>query len=180
MPPMTLTDGHGLPVSTRSRPALERYGRALAMLNTFRADPLAEIEAALAEAPDFVMGHAFRAGLMVISAEPGLVPELRRSVEAAEALSAHATEHEWAHVTAARAWMGGDFALSRRRYGEIAARWPRDLFALQVAHQLDFFLGDDEALRARPKAALGAWGPNEAGGGHLLGMVAFGVGEGGE
>jgi tetratricopeptide (TPR) repeat protein len=180
MPPMTLTDGHGLPVSTHSRPALERYGRALAMLNAFRADPLAEIEAALAEAPDFVMGHAFRAGLMAMSTERGLLPELRRSVEAAEALSARATEREWAHVTAARAWMGGDFALARRRYGEIAARWPRDLFALQVAHQLDFFLGDAEALRARPKAALRAWGPTEAGTGAILGMLAFGLEECGE
>jgi hypothetical protein len=180
MPATMLTDRHGLPVSTGCRAAVERYDAALALLNRFEADPLAEIEAALLEAPDFAMGHAFRAGLLVMSTERGLLPELRRSVAAGEALATTATEREWAHIAAARAWAQGDFAGARRRYGEIAARWPRDLFALQVAHQLDFFLGDQEALRARPRAALRAWGQGEAGSSHIRGMLAFGLEECGE
>lgn len=181
MPTQTMrTDRHGMAVSVASRAAVERYDHALALLNRYEADPLAEIEAALAEAPDFAMGHAFRAALMVLSTERGLLPELRRSIEAAEALAGIATEREWAHVSAAQAWLNGDFAGARRRYGEIAARWPRDLLALQVAHQLDFFLGDQEALRERPRAALRAWGPSEPGTGHVRGMLAFGLEECGD
>lgn len=180
MPTFPCADPHGLAVSCRDKAVLERYGRALSLLNRFQADPLAEIEAALAEAPDFVMGHAFRAGLMVMSTERGLLPELRRSLAAAEALASLATEREWAHIAAARAWMEGEFTLAAGRYGEIVARWPRDLFALQVAHQCDFFLGDRAALRDRPKAALPAWGTAEPGSGFVLGMLAFGHEECGE
>ena len=180
MPPLTYTDPYGLPVSCTSRTALDHLARALALLHRYQADPLVEIDAALAEAPDCVLGHAFRAALMVMSTERGLLPELRRSVAAADALCARATEREWAHISAARAWLDGDFALAARRYGAIVARWPRDLLALQVAHQCDFFLGDREALRDRPKAALATWGPAEPGTGFIHGMLAFGLEECGD
>lgn len=180
MPHRVLTDRHGLPLSTGDGRAVARYDAALGLLNRFDADPLAEIEAALAETPDFVMGHAFRAALMVMGCEPGLVPELRRSVAAAEALSGLATEREFAHICAARAWGDGAFETARQRYGEIAARWPRDLLALQAAHQLDFFLGDQEALRARPKAALRAFAVSEPATGLIRGMLAFGLEECGD
>ena len=176
----TLTDRHGLALSTRNGAAIARYDTALALLNRFAADPLAEIDAALAETPDFVMGHAFRAGLMVMGCEAGLLPELRRSLDAAEALSGIATEREFAHIAAAGAWAAGAFDAARQRYGEIAARWPRDLLALQVAHQLDFFLGDAAALRDRPRAALGAFSASEDAAGHIRGMLAFGLEECGD
>lgn len=180
MPTRVLTDRHGLTVSTTEREAVRRYDAALALLNRFDADPLAEIDQALADCPDFVMGHAFRAALMVMGAEASLVPELRRSVAAAEALSGLATEREFAHICAARAWADGGFETARQRYGEIAARWPRDLLALQVAHQLDFFLGQQAALKARPQAALRAFATSEAAAGHIRGMLAFGLEECGE
>ncbi|MGF1945459.1 hypothetical protein, partial [Enterococcus casseliflavus] len=84
-------------------------------------------------------------------------------------------EREFAHICAARAWADGAFETARQRYGEIAARWPRDLLALQVAHQLDFFLGQQAALKARPRAALRAFATSEASAGHIRGMLAFGL-----
>jgi tetratricopeptide (TPR) repeat protein len=170
-------DHHGLPVSNAPAAARDGYAAALGMLNRLEGDPLGAIDAVLAEAPDFRMGHAFRAALLVASPERGLLPELRRTVEGAQALAAGGTEREWAHICAAAAWMRGDFAEGSRRYGEIAARWPRDLLALQVAHQCDFFLGQREALRDRPRAALPAWATSEAGHGFILGMHAFGLEE---
>jgi tetratricopeptide (TPR) repeat protein len=180
MPHRILTDRHGLTLSTRDAQAVRRYDAALALLNRFDADPLAEIDAALAETPDFVMGHAFRAGLMVMGCEPALLPALRESLDAAEALAGIATEREFSHIAAARAWADGAFQTARRRYGEIVARWPRDVMALQVAHQLDFFLGDQAALRDRPRAALRAFSSSEPAAGHVRGMLAFGLEECGE
>jgi hypothetical protein len=176
---MPLSDSHGMAVSGASRAAVDAYDRALLLLNGFRADPLAEIDAALAHDPRFVMGHAMRAGLFVISTERALVPELARSVAAGEALADRANERERAHFAAARAWLEGDFHLAGDRYGAIAATWPRDLFALQVAHQCDFFLGRQAALRDRPTAALAAWGQDEKPRGYILGMQAFGLEENG-
>jgi tetratricopeptide (TPR) repeat protein len=174
-----LTDRHGNAVSTASRPALDALDRAGEMLLGYRADPLAEIDAALADQPDFAMGHAFRAGLMALAMERGAAAEALRSVEAGNAVPA-ATERERAHLAAARAAAEGEFARAHRLYGEIAAAHPRDLFALQVAHQLDFFLGDAGGLRDRPRAAMRAWREGEAGSGWILGMQAFGLEECGQ
>jgi hypothetical protein len=173
---MTFTDRHGNAVSTDNRRAVEAMDRAGEALLGFRADPLAEIDAALAEQPDFAMGHAFRAGLMVMAAERPAAAEGLASVAAGEQLR-HATERERAHLAAARAWCEGELALAQRRYGEIVAHYPRDLVALQVAHAIDFFLGDAPALRDRPSAALRAWRQGETGFSWLLGMQAFGLEE---
>ncbi len=174
-----LTDHYGNAVSTGSRAAVDALDRAGEMMLGFRADPLAEIDAALATQPDFAMGHAFRAGLMAMAMERGAAAEALRSVEAGSALPG-ATERERAHLAAARACAEGEFARAHRLYGEIAGAHPRDLFAVQVTHQLDFFLGDAVGLRDRPRAAMRAWREGEAGAGWLLGMQAFGLEECGE
>ena len=177
---MTLKDHRGLAVSTTSRKAIDGYERALALLNLYRADPFAEIEAVLEEAPDFAMGHCFRAGLLVTACEAGVQPELRRSLAALEAMSGRLNEREAAHAGAARAWAEGDFHAAKALYGEILLRWPRDLFALQVAHQIHFFLGDRHSLRDAPRLVLPAWGETEAGTGLIHGMLAFGLEECGD
>jgi hypothetical protein len=174
-----LTDSHGNAVSTASPAAVARLDEAGDLLLGFRADPLAAIDAALQAQPDFAMGHAFRAGLMAMSMERGGVAEAAASVAAGSAVPG-INDREQAHLAAARAWCEGDFADSHARYAAIAARWPRDLFAQQVAHQFDFFLGDARGLQERPASAMRAWREAEPGFSWLLGMEAFGLEENGE
>lgn len=176
---MTLTDRHGNAVSAPNRTALERLEAAQELMLGYRADPLAAVDAVLAEHPDFAMAHAFRAGLMVMSMEQAAVPEAEASIAAGWDLP-RATPRERAHLAAAQAWCEGDLAGAQRRYGEIAAAHPRDLFAQQVAHQFDFFLGNAPGLRDRPDAAMRAWRPGEEGFSWLLGMQAFGLEECGD
>jgi tetratricopeptide (TPR) repeat protein len=172
-----LTDRFGNTVSTRNRKALDLYDWAVSQLNTYRIDPIATIDAALAEDPAFVMAHCFKAGLLLTSTERAAESAIAASLGAAELHLAHATDRERAHTAAARAWLAGDFAESMRLYGEIAADYPRDLFALQVAHLCDFFLGQSNMLRDRPTQALSAWSSRESGYGFVLGMRAFGLEE---
>jgi tetratricopeptide (TPR) repeat protein len=176
---MTLTDRYGNAVSVSSRAAVERLDEAGELMLGFRADPLAAIDAALVEQPDFVMGHAFRAGLMVMSMERAGVAEAEASITAARDLPA-ANDRERAHLAAAQAWCDGDFATAHQRYATLASAHPRDLFAQQVAHQFDFFLGNPAGLRDRPAAAMRAWREGEPGFSWLLGMEAFGLQECGE
>lgn len=175
---MSLTDANGLAVSTDSRAAVAHLSQAGALFARFRADPLAELDAALAEAPDCAMAHLMRAGLLLCATEHGLEADAAKSVAAAR--ECRTNERERAHIAAASAWLARDFDRAWEEYGAIVAAWPRDLFALQVAHQLDFFLGRRETLRDRPTAALSAWREGEPGFGYILGMQSFGLEECGE
>jgi hypothetical protein len=174
---MRLIDQLGNTVSTRNRKALDLYDTAVTQLNEFRIDPMATIDAALQEDPGFVMGHAFKANLMVTTSERGAEAGIAASLAAAEPFLGHALERERAHLQAARAWLSRDFAGSAALYGTIAAEHPRDLVALQVAHLCDFLLGNAQMLRDRPSQVLYAWGDREVPSGIALGMQAFGLNE---
>ena len=174
---MSLTDERGLAVSTRSAAALERYERAAAETHGYFGNPLATLDEALAEDPDFAMAHALRADLAVMSSEQGALPLIEASVAAIERLGSRANVRERAHVAAARAWMLRRFDEAVNRYGDIAIEYPRDLVAIQSAHVIDFYLGDSVMLRDRPAQVLPQWNAEVPGFGYLLGMQAFGLEE---
>ncbi|HEY0833084.1 MAG TPA: tetratricopeptide repeat protein, partial [Azospirillum sp.] len=172
---MTLHDTRGLAVSTRNRTALDRYEAAVELLNGYYLDFIAVIDEALAEDPGFVMGHCFKAGVYATCNEAATQPELRRSVEAAEALSAGANDRERAHMAGARAWLEGDLERAAAVYGRIVQEHPHDILALQLAHQTDFYLGESRMLRDRVAQVLPHWDAGVPGFGYVLGMHAFGL-----
>ncbi|EYS87862.1 hypothetical protein CF68_00810 [Cupriavidus sp. SK-4] len=174
---MALTDSRDLPVSTQNARSVEQYETALQLLNGYYGDPLAAIDTALAADPDFAMGHALRAALMVTSGDGTAEPMLRQSVEAGEALHGRANDRERRHIAAARAWLDGEFERSVRLYGDIVIDYPRDLLAIQTAHLGDFLLGQSSMLRDRVAQALPHWDAGMPGYGYLLGMHAFGLEE---
>lgn len=172
-----LRDRHDNSVSTRHRKALDLYDHAAASLLAYSGDPLATIEAALAEDPSFVMGHSFKAGLLATTTESGAEPAIAAALDAATLHAASATTRERQHIEAARAWLHRDLGDAVRRYGDIVAEHPRDLFALQIAHLGDFFLGQSSMLRDRPAQVLHAWTAEDAAYSYVLGMHAFGLEE---
>ena len=174
---MGLMDCRDVPVSTDNRASLDGFERALKLLNGYFLDPLATIEKTLEQDPDFVLGHCFRAALMMVSTERGAEPELRRSIEAAERLIDTANARERGHIAALRAWLDGDFQRAADLYGRLLVAYPRDLFALQIAHQCDFFLGQSIMLRDRVARVLPYWSKDVPGYGYILGMYAFGLEE---
>ena len=177
---MSLTDCRGVPVSTDNVQALARLEEAYGLFQGYFNDPLAPVDEALAEDPTFVMGHCYRAGLHLISSEAGAVPELRKSVEAAEALAGSANERERGHIAAARAWLSGDYHRAAALYGDVLVKYPLDAMALQFGHQCDFLLGQSTMLRDRVAWVLPQWSEDTPGYGYLLGMHAFGLEETGD
>ena len=177
---MSLTDAFGNAVSTHSRAALDLYDQALRKLNSYRVDPIATIDAALAEDPAFIMGHCFKAGVLATSAERGVEPMIAAAMEAAERHVGNALPRERMYIGAARAWLARDFAGAVKLFGDIVTDHPRDLLALQVAHLGDFLLGQAPMLRDRPAQVLHAWGETETARGFVLGMHAFGLEECGD
>jgi tetratricopeptide (TPR) repeat protein len=174
---MLLRDARGATVSTHRTDSLERFERALDLTASYFVDPLAVIDEALAEDPDFVLGHCLKAALAIMSTERAARPMLADSVAALERLAPRANARERAHLHAASAWLEGDFAHSVRLYGEVLLDEPRDLLALQVAHIGDFLLGESQLLRHRPAQVLPHWSPDMPGYGYVLGMHAFGLEE---
>jgi tetratricopeptide (TPR) repeat protein len=174
---MALKDCRDVPVSTTSRTSLDRYEAAVHLLHGYYGDPLAAIDRALEEDPEFVMGHCMRAGLMVMSTDRTAEPLLQKSVRAAQGLVHRANARERGHIAAASAWLDGNFDRSIRLYGDILLDYPRDSLALQIAHVGDFFLGQSTQLRDRVAQVLPHWNADVPGYGFALGMYAFGLEE---
>jgi tetratricopeptide (TPR) repeat protein len=174
---MGLKDSRGMPVSTDHRLSLQRYELAVELFHGYYGDPLAVVDKALAEDPEFVMGHCVRAALLVTTTEKSAQPALCESVQAGEKLAHQANERERAHLAAARDWLEGRFERSVQRYGQILLDYPRDTLALQVAHLGDFYLGQSAMLRDRVAQVLPRWGEGIPGFGYVLGMYAFGLEE---
>ncbi len=177
---MTKTDQRGIEFSSGSAAAQRAYGDALEALNNYFGDPVALIDAALKDEPDFVAGHCLRAGVLAMSTQKSFEGELRASVEAAERLAGRANERERGHIRAARAWLDGDFAGATELWGAVAIALPRDLLAIQLAHLGDFYHGASIMLRDRVARVLPAWDDKVPGCGYVLGMYAFGLEEMGD
>ena len=172
-----MKDLHGLMTSSNSARSVEAYGRALKVFNTYLGDPLAIIDQALAADPGFIMGHVFRAHVLVSMWEKSVLPQLHRSLEALRPLQLRGNHRERWHIRALEQWAGGDWNGARETFDRLLAEYPRDLLALQSGHLADFYHGDRDSLRGRIARVLPAWSADDPGYGYLLGMLAFGLEE---
>lgn len=177
---MTKLDKRGNPVSYHSQAAVDALDKAFELLAAYQADPMAATDAILAEHPDFVMAHAFRAGMFATATDKAFDAELMKSVKALEALAPKANHREQFYIAAARAWTDGDFERAVELWGRASIAYPRDLAALQFAHVGDFFLGYSHMLRDRVARVLPHWNRSLPGYGFVQGMYAFGLEEAGE
>jgi tetratricopeptide (TPR) repeat protein len=170
-------DARDVTVSCGNRKALDLYETALRQYHSYVGDPIATIDQALAEAPEFALGHAFRAGVLMMFSEQRFVPEARASVAAAEALSSQANERERLLTRAAHRLVDGDWNEACRVYDRVLVENPRDAFAVQTAHLLDFYRGDALNLRNRISRVLPHWSAGVPDYSYILGMHAFGLEE---
>ena len=175
-----LKDQRGVPVSTTNPKSLERREQACDLMNGYFNDPFAVIDEALAEDPQFIMGHCFRAAFMATATDKTFLPEIRRSVEAAEALAGKANDRERGHIAGARAWLESDYDRVADHYQRVLLDHPRDLMALQLVHLRDFLTGQAMMLRDRPARTMSAWDESVPGYNYVLGMHAFGLEESGD
>jgi hypothetical protein len=172
-------DCQGL-VLTGSEEAVAAYDRAVDHLVRFQPEVVDAAAAVVAADPGCVMGRVTDAYLSLMSTEARAVADAR------EALGTFASEdgdegkllpRERAHLAAARRWAAGDMAGAGAMLGDISVRYPTDLLALSVGHQIDFFRGDAVTLRDRVGRVLSAWDGADPRSGYLYGMYAFGLEE---
>ena len=172
-----LNDIRGLATTAASRPALDLYETALLQMQSYVGDPVATINSAIAEDPDFVMAHCLCAYAGCTMADGYFSGHISASVSAAEALADKANDREKRHIAASRAWLDGNFKQASEILETVLVDYPRDALALIVSHLFDFYLGDTQNLRDRVARVLPSYDENTPGYGFALGMHAFGLEE---
>ena len=105
---MTLFDARGTALSTTHRASADAYNQALDLLNSFRADPLAVLDTALAADPGFVSGRLMQAGLFLGGFDAALYGMAREALAAAAACASPANNRERSLLAALRPWTTGD------------------------------------------------------------------------
>lgn len=174
---LSMEDQRGNPVGTASQAALAHAEIALWRLCSFFDVPLADIDAASAEDPQWMLPPLMRAGFLLSLTEPALLPDARAALEQAELRAAAATPRERAHLVALSRCAAGDWQGACASWEEILLEHPRDLAALQWAHLFDLYRGDARNLRGRVARVLPEWPRDDALQPYLLGMHAFGLEE---
>jgi tetratricopeptide (TPR) repeat protein len=175
---MAIRDAFGLTFSGATEAGFLPYSQAVRDLQCFIGDPVASVDRAIAEDPGFVMAHVFKGYLFGLATEREATAVARVCHEAA--LPLVATPREQAHVSALGHLANGRWHDAARILEDIAIETPRDVLALQVGHQIDFFTGNARMLRDRIARALPSWQSGMPGYHAILGMQAFGLEEMGD
>jgi hypothetical protein len=172
---MTTHDIQGLSLSGADTASAAHYQRALRQLQCYIEDPVASVDMAIAERPDFVMAHVLRAYLHLLGTEPAGIPVARASHAAAATLPA--TPRERGHLEAVRLLAAGRWHHAGRVLEDVSAEYPLDVLALQAGHLVDFYTGNSRMLRDRIARAAPNWHRDIPACHVVLGMYAFGLEE---
>lgn len=172
---MILQDDLTLTYSGASADSLALYHRALHQFACYIEDPVASVDAAIAQQPDFVMAHVLKAYLHLLGTEPTGLAVARNCLDAVQRLPSNPRER--GHIEAVSQMLDGQWHRAGRLLEDLSIEFPRDSLALQAGHLTDFYVGNSRLLRDRIARALPAWSPGMPGYHAILGMHAFGLEE---
>ena len=172
---MILQDDLTLSYSGASADSLAFYRHALHQFACYIEDPVASVDAAIAQQPDFVMAHVLKAYLHLLGTEPAGLAVAGKCLDAVQRLPSNPRER--GHIAAVSQMLDGQWHRAGRLLEDLSIEFPRDSLALQAGHLTDFYVGNSRLLRDRISRALPAWSPGMPGYHAILGMHAFGLEE---
>jgi tetratricopeptide (TPR) repeat protein len=158
--------------------AKQSYEAAVLALRTQRGDALGLARAAARENARFVAAHQLEAWLLLSSRD---LRQFRAAGHVRNRLvGMPMSRHEGLHSAAITVATGGDYAAAVRLLDRIVAEYPRDLVALMMAHVLDYYVGNIEALLRRSSRALPHWSAADPAYHAVLALHAFALEESGD
>ena len=172
-----MEDARAITLTVENASALAHYERALAALRTYRGDPIAPLDEAIAEAPGFAAAHVAKALILMTFFERRFARDALAVLDAGAAAIARGNARERALADAARKLASGDWQAAVATLDRVLVDNPRDILAIQVAHLVDFVRGDVLNLRNRVSRVLPSWTSTTPGYSFVLGMHAFGLEE---
>jgi len=170
-------DARGVPVTAGKSASLQHYETAIRQFQSYVGDPIATLDAALAEDPDFVSGHLLKALVLFTLVERKFLPAVRSCLSDATERAAVASDRDRMLMQAVRELTEGNWHTAARTLDRMLIAHPRDAVALQVGHLMDFARGDALNLRNRVTRVLPHWDASTPGYSYVLGMQAFGLEE---
>jgi tetratricopeptide (TPR) repeat protein len=173
-----VTDRQGNRVSGSTDEAVRHYDAALRAFNIYQGDPIGELDAALAVAPQFPQAYLLKAYILALTTEPGCVADAARIAMRVRELPMN--ERERSQLAILGDLIAGNWNTAASAMDLHNMRYPHDLAALQCGHLMDFFRGSARGLRDRVARALPAWSADVPGYHAVLGFHAFGLEESGD
>ena len=172
------TDRQGNQLAGATALAAERFGEAVEAFNVYRGDPVALLDEAIEDAPDFAMAPITKAYLLGLATEPEATAMGRQILAQVKPMSL--AEREASHVAALQQLLAGNWTAAGVALDHHSMRYPLDLVGLQVGHLIDFYSANARDLRDRIARALPHWSPSVPGHSLVMGMHAFGLEESGD
>jgi len=170
-------DARGVPVTAGQSASLQHYETAIRQFQSYVGDPVATLDAALADDPDFVSGHLMKAAVLFTLGERKFLPAVQSCLAEAVTRAPAACERDRMLMQAVRELTEGDWHTACRSLDRLLIAYPRDAVALQTGHLMDFYRGDALNLRNRITRVLPHWDASTPGYSYVLGMQAFGLEE---
>ena len=152
---MVMKDHHGAPLTGADTKAIELYETAICQFNCYVGDPVATVDGAIAESPEFAMAIALKAYLLLSGMERAPVGQAAELLARMRGLKLN--DRERRHAAANACLIDGAFNRASERLDDILIDDPHDIVALQVGHLLDFYRGDSRNLRDRVARVLAEW-----------------------
>jgi len=175
-------DQQGLDLTGATEKGAALFRSALDELVYFKSSVLSTLDMAIAENPGFALPYFARAYLDLFMTEQQFAEHAKHTLKELKAKVDidKLSSRERHHAAAIESWIGGDLRKSARILDQLGLDEPRDILALRIGHELDFFAGNKRSLRDRVARQLYAWSPSDAHYGIVQGCYAFGLEENGQ
>ena len=173
-----ITDRQSNALSGASAAAAAAFDEAVRSFNIYRGHPLARLDEALRDSPDFAQAHLFKAFILGLATEPAATAMARDLAATVRALPLNARERS--QLAALDQLVAGNWVAAASAMDFHNMRYPHDLVGLQVGHLMDFYRGSARDLRDRIARALPHWSSDLPGFHAVVGMYAFGLEEAGD
>ena len=175
-------DVFGQDTSLNSRDTLRAWDAMLMAFMAHSAQTPVHLGAVLEAEPDFALGHGVKAMFYLLLGRRELNDVAAEALGLAEAsvLANPPSAREISFVKAARAYNDGALSQAVAELEEVLKIHPDDTLAMKLSHAIRFVLGDGPGMRRSIERVMGAYGPDHAGRGYLMGCHAFTLEETGE
>ena len=173
-------DQWGYPVTSDDSNSVEALNRAFNAYFQFRTDAMVNLDAAIAADPQFGLPHAARGILLESLKKPELCAKARDELEAAKSCQQPASTRENHYMAALEAALDGQVTAAATHYQQIVNDHPHDLFAMRLAQNELFWIGEVAWMRDISERAALKWTTDVPGYSAYLSIRAFGLEENGD